>query len=140
MLLNSLTRISRSQECYSIFVKHLITCGTCFLASVSLCMEETISQNKTRTKEQSIVVLPHRVSYFNSITTLDWGSCVFFSLLSLEHYRPLGKSPCQKQRSLAKQKERKAAKISQAATVLEIQKVFIRALNQNNQCPVCFMR
>lgn len=109
-LLNSLTRISGSWEHFSVFVKHWVTYGTHFPASVSLCMKETISWNKTRTKEQSIAVLPHEIRHFSSITTLDWGSCVFFSLLSLEHYRPLGKSPSQKQRSLATQKGRKGLK------------------------------
>lgn len=102
----------------------LITCGTHFVASVSLCLKETTSWNKTST-----AVLPHRIKHFSSITALDWGSCVFFSLLSLEHYRPLGKSPSQKQRSLATQKGREVAKKSQAATVLEREKVFMKVLN-----------
>lgn len=97
-----------------------ITYGTDFLASVSLRVKETTPWNKIRTKEQSITVFPCRIRYLSSITTLDWGSCVSFSLLSLEHYRPLGKSPSQKQRSLATQKGREVAKNSQAATVLEI--------------------
>lgn len=80
-------------------------------------------------EQRSIAVLPHRVRHFGSIATLDWGACVFFSLLSLQHYGPLGKSPSQKQRSLAMQKERKVAKKSRTATVLEIHKVFIKALH-----------
>lgn len=66
--------------------------------------------NKTRTAEQSITVLPHGIMHFSSIAALDWGSDVFFSLLSLEHYRPLRNSPSQEQRSLAIQKGRKVAK------------------------------
>lgn len=80
-------------------------------------------------KEHNIAVLPHRIRWFSNITMLDRGSHVFFFLLSLEHYRPLENSPGQKQRSLAMQKGRKVAKNSQTASVLEIEKVFLKALN-----------
>lgn len=48
-----------------------LTYGTHFLASVSFCVKEATSWNKIRTKEQSITVLPHRIRYLSSITTLD---------------------------------------------------------------------